>query len=220
MDANLKPMKWWFHQHAEGTHLLFESFVIENSLSRFFGYLFIFAICWSERGLTYFLERQNYHSSSTDGGGNISRLKKIGLRTLLYGTATTLRLWYMLITMYFIIDFFVVVVLALTSGQLIIEFLKSTRSSSSAYHVPEGEDGDSIQHLHHRHSSSTSGYTSFEYKEAQHNDIHVISTASPPGSGDNSKRRSRHRDDISEEHQRLFTVPTDHEEFELTRSTH
>ncbi|KAG2221386.1 hypothetical protein INT45_012637 [Circinella minor] len=136
MDANPKPMKWWFHQHVEGTHLLFESFVIENSLSRFFGYLFIFAICWSERGLTYFLEHQNHHSSSTDrGGGNISRLKKIGLQTLLYGTATTLRLWYMLITMYFIIDFFVVVVFALTSGQLIIEFLKSTRLVPSDFNI-------------------------------------------------------------------------------------
>ncbi|KAI9254569.1 hypothetical protein BDA99DRAFT_518749 [Phascolomyces articulosus] len=216
MDAAPQPMKWWFHQHAQGTHFLFESFIIENGVSRFFAYLFIFAICWSERGLTYILERHPLPSLGETGRRGL-RWKRIGLRTLVYGVATTLRLWYMLITMYFIIDFFIVVILALTSGQLVTEFLKSTRSSS-VYHVPggEGERGIDGSILHHRDSSSSSGYTSLEYKDTTQN-RHIDTVETSSGSTDHNKRRSKHREDIEEE-QRLFAVPTDHEEFELTHS--
>ncbi|KAI9489473.1 hypothetical protein BDB00DRAFT_843106 [Zychaea mexicana] len=122
-----KPMNWWFHYEAQGTHLLFESFVIESGVSLFFGYVFIVAMCWSERAVTYYLDRPKPGEGSGTEGGRSRQWKDIILRTVLYGVATTLRLWYMLVTMYFNIGFFIVVVVALTSGQLVVEALKATR---------------------------------------------------------------------------------------------
>ncbi|KAI8143764.1 hypothetical protein BJV82DRAFT_578388 [Fennellomyces sp. T-0311] len=167
---------------------------MDSGASLFAGYVLIVAICWSERAVTYFHEKyQSRHGS----------WKFIGLRTLLYGIATTLRLWYMLITMYFNIGFFIVVIFGLTSGQLVMEYLKATRNTPT-HPIQEGGD--------HRHSGS-SGYTSLEYKDPQQ--MHVIGSSS--SSESNGKRRSRHRDDVEEE-QRLFSGSSDHEEYELTRN--
>ena len=85
---------------VQGVHLLFESFVLDNGLKLFLAYIFIVAMCWTERGISFYLDYRSRRQGWKD----------ILLRTGLYGVATTLRLWYMLITMYFNIGLFIVVV--------------------------------------------------------------------------------------------------------------
>lgn len=82
-------------------HLLFDTFRLDSNLNLFCGYLFIVVICWTERGISLYMDqilkrRRNW--------------KTIVGRTVLYGLATTLRLWYMLITMYFNTGLFIMVV--------------------------------------------------------------------------------------------------------------
>ncbi|KAI9299345.1 hypothetical protein BJ944DRAFT_189521 [Cunninghamella echinulata] len=98
-----KPMKWWFHNEIQGTHLLFDNFMIDNGYKLVLGYTFIVIICWSERALTYYYNQLEYKNKK-------SRWAKVGLRTGLYGITTLLRLWYMLITMYFNTGLFIMVV--------------------------------------------------------------------------------------------------------------
>ncbi|CAO3576019.1 unnamed protein product [Absidia cylindrospora] len=115
-------MKWYFHKDIEGTHLLFESFQLADGWNLFAAYIFIVLMCWTERGLTYYLDQYAYTSQRIDW-------KQVVVRTVLYGFATVLRLWYMLTTMYFNTGLFIVVVVALTCGQFVIEVLKSSKTS-------------------------------------------------------------------------------------------
>ncbi|KAI8575317.1 hypothetical protein K450DRAFT_262365 [Umbelopsis ramanniana AG] len=81
-------------------------------------YAIIVAICWTERFLTYKLDTIVYEPYGHSIGTII-------LRTLYYGIATALRLLYMLVAMYFNTGLFLVLVIALTTGQLVIEYKKS-----------------------------------------------------------------------------------------------
>ncbi|CDH54099.1 predicted protein [Lichtheimia corymbifera JMRC:FSU:9682] len=121
-------MVWWFHPEVQGVHLLFESFVLDNGGKLFLAYIFIVAMCWTERGISYYLDYRTRRRGWKD----------ILLRTGLYGVATTLRLWYMLITMYFNIGLFIVVVVSLTSGQLGVEYLKAYNAPSSKLYDERG----------------------------------------------------------------------------------
>ncbi|KAI8082859.1 uncharacterized protein BX664DRAFT_352126 [Halteromyces radiatus] len=130
----MDTMKWFFHNDIQGTHLLFETFQLENGWNLLASYIFIVFLCWSERGLTYYLDQLEYNNTR-------SRWRKIITRTLLYGLVTVFRLWYMLITMYFNIGLFIMVVVSLCSGQLVIEVLKSSTNTRYAnYDQPQYEN--------------------------------------------------------------------------------
>ncbi|CAO3632619.1 unnamed protein product [Cunninghamella blakesleeana] len=132
-----KPMKWWYHNEIQGTHLLFESFMMDNSFKLILGYIFIVLICWSERALTYYHGRLEYSHKKK------ARWSKVFLRTILYGILTVLRLWYMLITMYFNTGLFIMVIIALTSAQFVIEVLNSSKKSKySEYVNPQYNNGN------------------------------------------------------------------------------
>ncbi|KAI8332591.1 hypothetical protein BC941DRAFT_435979 [Chlamydoabsidia padenii] len=117
----MDTMKWFFHKDIQGTHLLFESFQLADGWNLLAAYIFVVLICWTERGLTYYLEQNKYKSTK-------SRWGQVITRTLVYGLATVFRLWYMLTTMYFNTGLFIVVIFALCSGQLVIEVLKSSNN--------------------------------------------------------------------------------------------
>ncbi|KAI8068080.1 hypothetical protein BC940DRAFT_367369 [Gongronella butleri] len=123
-----EPMKWWFHNEVSGVHLLFPSFVLDSGEHIFAAYMFICIICWAERALTYCLDGPLGYQSRYR-----IRWSLVIARTAVYGLATVLRLWYMLITMYFNIGLFSAVVLALTTGQLVLEILKSRSTRHDEY---------------------------------------------------------------------------------------
>ncbi|KAI9283465.1 hypothetical protein BC943DRAFT_338920 [Umbelopsis sp. AD052] len=76
----------------------------------------------AERLLTYKLDTIVYEPY-----GN--RIGTIILRTVYYSIATAFRLLYMLVAMYFNTGLFLVLVMALTTGQLVIEYKKSLKAS-------------------------------------------------------------------------------------------
>lgn len=92
------------YKDSNGLHLLFESFTLEDSNNIWTGYLLVWMICTIERCVTYYLDKK---SSDAD---TRKRLFIILQRTLLYGIATTMRLLYMLIIMYFNTGLFMLVV--------------------------------------------------------------------------------------------------------------
>ncbi|KAI9016487.1 hypothetical protein CLU79DRAFT_762823, partial [Phycomyces nitens] len=110
--------KLWFHSEVQNVHLLFESFALDTPLKLGLGYLLIVAICWTERGITYWLENCMTYKG-------VKLWPQIISRTILYGIAMSLRLLYMLICMYFNTGLFITIIFALTSGQLVLEFKKS-----------------------------------------------------------------------------------------------
>lgn len=94
----------------QGTHLLFESFQLADGWNLLAAYIFVVLICWTERGLTYYLDQHQYHSGKP-------RWRQVSIRTVVYGLATVFRLWYMLITMYFNTGLFIVVVSIMGNGR-------------------------------------------------------------------------------------------------------
>lgn len=133
-------MVWWFHPEVQGVHLLFESFVLDSGWKLFLAYIFIVAMCWLERGISYYLDYRTRRRGWKD----------ILLRTGLYGVATTLRLWYMLVTMYFNIGLFIVVVVSLTSGQLAVEYFKTHNAklyNDHGYAQPSKQQHEEEQQL-------------------------------------------------------------------------
>ncbi|KAF7729412.1 hypothetical protein EC973_004391 [Apophysomyces ossiformis] len=159
MDGPVKPMQWWFHSDVKQVHLLFEPLILSNTPRLIGGYLLVITICWSERAISYYLDYADYRSARRIG-------RHILLRTGLYCIATILRLWYMLVTMYFNTGLFIVVVSALTSAQLIIEYYKaSARSSdenkrgnyrnwSQTYKVPREEEEHQLFAVPHEDDDS------------------------------------------------------------------
>ncbi|KAG2180096.1 hypothetical protein INT43_003884, partial [Umbelopsis isabellina] len=115
-----EPMKWYFHAETTGVHFLFSPLYLDNSWKLLVAYILIIAICWTERLLTYKLDTVKYIPYE-------NRLKTVVIRTSYYAIATVLRLWYMLIAMYFNTGLFIVLVAALTSGQLVVEYRKSLK---------------------------------------------------------------------------------------------
>ncbi|KAG2199749.1 hypothetical protein INT46_008690 [Mucor plumbeus] len=110
--------KQWFHNDSNGLHLLFESFTLEDSNNIWTGYLLVWMICTIERCVTYHLDKKSSDAITR------KRLFIILQRTLLYGIATTMRLLYMLVIMYFNTGLFILVVVSLTLSQLFFEVLK------------------------------------------------------------------------------------------------
>ncbi|CAG8494853.1 16271_t:CDS:2 [Funneliformis mosseae] len=80
--------------------------------------LFVTSLCWCERLLTYYYENSEYDK-------NQERIKVFATRTLGYAVLTTLRFFYMLLIMSMNSQIFIVVVTGLTTGQLIVEFIRS-----------------------------------------------------------------------------------------------
>ncbi|GAN01814.1 hypothetical protein MAM1_0012d01249 [Mucor ambiguus] len=107
------------YKDANGLHLLFESFSLHDSNSMWIGYLVVWLICTVERWTTYCLDT---HASSQQDA--TKRFFFILKKTVLYGIATTMRLLYMLVVMYFNTNLFLAVVLSLTLSQSIIETVK------------------------------------------------------------------------------------------------
>ncbi|RIA86421.1 hypothetical protein C1645_878667 [Glomus cerebriforme] len=80
---------------------------------------FVTFLCWSERFLNYYYHKKlNYDQKQ-------KRFKLIVMKTLSYGLLTTLRLFYMLIIMSMNSQIFIIVVTSLTTGQLIVEYIRS-----------------------------------------------------------------------------------------------
>ncbi|ORX62401.1 hypothetical protein DM01DRAFT_1331824 [Hesseltinella vesiculosa] len=132
-----QSMKWWFHSDLANVHLLFPGFTLETGEHVFAAYLFIFIICWLERSITFVMDTTLAPRQHRE-----SRWKLVLLRTLCYGLATVLRLWYMLITMYFNISLFAAVVIALTTGQLATEILKTSARVTRVEYRSTGKGAD------------------------------------------------------------------------------
>ncbi|GES96123.1 copper transporter [Rhizophagus clarus] len=81
--------------------------------------IFITILCWSERFLNYYYHKKSIYDR------NQNRFRTIVVKTLSYGILTTLRLFYMLLIMSMNSQIFVIVVTGLTTGQLIIEYIRS-----------------------------------------------------------------------------------------------
>lgn len=89
---------------ANGLHLLFESFSLDDSNNMWIGYLVVWLICTAERWTSYCLD--TLVSQQDTSVPCVFIIKK----TVLYGIATTMRLLYMLVVMYFNTNLFIAVV--------------------------------------------------------------------------------------------------------------
>jgi len=108
----------YFNSDFSNAVILFKGFTISTIPSFILACLFIITLCWSERLLSYYLEKFKYDR-------NRPQNRSILLRTVGYSIATTLRLFYMLIIMNMNSQLFIVVVVGLTTGQLTTEYLRS-----------------------------------------------------------------------------------------------
>ncbi|CAG8482388.1 1469_t:CDS:2, partial [Scutellospora calospora] len=145
-----------------------------NSVKTLFSFIaacmFITLLCWSERLLSYRLEHIKYER-------NRHRFRTILIRTFGYSMATIFRLFYMLITMTMNSQLFIIVVVGLTTGQLITEYLRSTSTYASKHgilgiHSPtslSNKDDDDIPSATTLGNESTSdkigGYTEVESRD-------------------------------------------------------
>ncbi|KAM3578543.1 hypothetical protein VKS41_008928 [Umbelopsis sp. WA50703] len=154
-----EPMKWYFHAETTGVHFLFAPLYLDSSWKLLVAYILIIAICWTERLLTYKLDTVKYVPY-----GN--RTKMVIIRTAYYALATVLRLWYMLIAMYFNTGLFIVLVAALTSGQLIIEYKKSLSSYGSELEQQGGE-GSIPLHSRSPHTQNKSYHDGADEEEQE-----------------------------------------------------
>ncbi|RUS35457.1 hypothetical protein BC938DRAFT_483169 [Jimgerdemannia flammicorona] len=120
--GNLKP---YFHSETSGLHVLFEAFEVTSTGILIAAYVAVAILCWIERGLSYYMDSISYEGYGMARGAG-TRFGRVVLKTVLYGIVTTLRLFYMLVTMTCHTGLFIVVVMGLTTGQLVLEFLKSS----------------------------------------------------------------------------------------------
>ncbi|KAL0141687.1 hypothetical protein V8B55DRAFT_1491432 [Mucor lusitanicus] len=86
------------------------------------GYLVVWLICTAERWTSYCLDTL------------VSQQDTSVPCTVLYGIATTMRLLYMLVVMYFNTNLFIAVVLSLTLSQSIIEIIKLKKKCHHGNH--------------------------------------------------------------------------------------
>ncbi|RIB04292.1 hypothetical protein C2G38_2120942 [Gigaspora rosea] len=108
--------------------ILFAGFEVKTLFSFIAACMFITLLCWSERLLSYRLENLRYEK-------NRPRFRTILLRTFGYSMATIFRLFYMLITMTMNSQLFIIVVVGLTTGQLIVEYLRSLSAYTSRHSI-------------------------------------------------------------------------------------
>ncbi|GAA5811034.1 hypothetical protein MFLAVUS_004463 [Mucor flavus] len=119
--------KKWFHSDNQDLHLLFEPLSLTESTELATAYISIAIICALERGVTYLLDNKFHKSSEKLINSSVGeRVCYVVTRTVLYGVATTLRLLYMLVVMYFNTGLFITVVSSLTLSQLVVELIKSS----------------------------------------------------------------------------------------------
>jgi len=147
------PGQPYFHIDTEGLYVLFQAFPITTTTGFAIASVFVAVLCWAERAITYYLDSIPYGSQqSAFPRGSQRQTGKMMLRTGLYGLATCLRLMYMLVTMTYHAGLFILVVLALTTGQLVIEYLKARKASAvpassvhgTGYESMGGGDDDTI----------------------------------------------------------------------------
>ncbi|KAI8095847.1 hypothetical protein BDF21DRAFT_489301 [Thamnidium elegans] len=124
--------KKWFHSDNRELHLLFEPLSLNESTELATAYILIAIMCALERGITYSLDnRFNKPSEELINSSIGERIYYIVIRTVLYGIATTLRLLYMLVVMYFNTGLFITVVSSLTLSQLVVELIKSSSTNKT-----------------------------------------------------------------------------------------
>ncbi|KAL1923370.1 uncharacterized protein VTP21DRAFT_8350 [Calcarisporiella thermophila] len=121
MASDMMSQASFFHADVQGLHFLFQSFEISSPFALGAAFFCIALICWTERACTYLLDV----SHADILFNKFSRSQQVLYRTGLYTIATILRLFYMLVTMSFHIGLFVMVVLALASGQLVVEYARA-----------------------------------------------------------------------------------------------
>ncbi|KAG2233374.1 hypothetical protein INT48_000377, partial [Thamnidium elegans] len=114
-------------------HLLFEPLSLNESTELATAYILIAIMCALERGITYSLDnRFNKPSEELINSSIGERIYYIAIRTVLYGIATTLRLLYMLVVMYFNTGLFITVVCVYISFYIImVELIKSSSTNKT-----------------------------------------------------------------------------------------
>jgi len=134
----------FLHVNPYGQHVLFESLELTSRTALVIGGLVTCAICFGERWLTFLISPR-----CTLLPHYLSRrpFALAAVRTLVYGTMTTLRLLYMLLAMSFNVGLLVIIILSLSLGQFCIEIQQipdtHTRSAPGAEYLPLRElDGE------------------------------------------------------------------------------
>ncbi|RHZ54785.1 hypothetical protein Glove_423g57 [Diversispora epigaea] len=118
----------YFNSDFSYVVVLFKGFNITSFFNYILACLFILFLCWSERLLSYCLGNNLKYDK------NHSRWKIILIKTLGFSVVTIFRLFYMLITMTMNSQLFIVVVLGLTTGQFIVEYISSRSIYSTIIH--------------------------------------------------------------------------------------
>jgi len=98
--------------------ILFSGFKVTSIHTFVLVALFVTSLCWFERLSTYYYESSRYNR-------NQKRFKTVAIRTFGYALLTIMRFFYMLLIMSMNSQIFIVVVTGLTTGQLIVEYIRS-----------------------------------------------------------------------------------------------
>ncbi|KAG2160006.1 uncharacterized protein EDB93DRAFT_1112928 [Suillus bovinus] len=128
----------YVHFSFLGEHILLSSLRLKTVWEFILGVLLTSVICLSERFLSFAISK---HWGPHFIGR--SRLAKAVWRAMLYGVATTLRLIYMLIAMSYQIGLILAVVVMLSVGQFILEYVDAAPVKSAAYDRIRGPPPDS-----------------------------------------------------------------------------
>jgi steroid 5-alpha reductase family enzyme len=98
--------------------ILFSGFHVTSFHTFVLATLFVISLCWCERLFTYYYENAGYEKDQ-------KRFRRVLIRTFGYAVLTILRFFYMLLIMSMNSQIFIVVVTGLTTGQLIVEYIRS-----------------------------------------------------------------------------------------------
>ena len=121
-DNSFNPIYWVFFcsklTDLSKVVILFSGFQVTSFHTFVLAALFVISLCWCERFFTYYYENAGYEK-------DMKRFKTVVTRTFGYAVLTTLRFFYMLLIMSMNSQIFIVVVTGLTTGQLIVEYIRS-----------------------------------------------------------------------------------------------
>lgn len=118
----------YIHFSFLGEHILLSSLRLHTIWDLFLGVILTSVICFSERFLSFAITK---HWRPHFIGR--SRLAKAVWRATLYGVATTLRLIYMLIAMSYQVGLILAVVVMLSVGQFLFEYVDTAPAKSTTY---------------------------------------------------------------------------------------
>ncbi|GET03869.1 copper transporter [Rhizophagus clarus] len=118
--------------------ILFSGFRVTSFHTFILATLFVISLCWCERLFNYYYENARYKKDQ-------KRFKTLVIRTFGYAVLTILRFFYMLLIMSMSSQIFIVVVTGLTTGQLIVEYIRSIPVYSTHQQlVPTSKDDPTL----------------------------------------------------------------------------